>query len=75
MPFDKPYVEPEDLDVGLDATPEDPELPEQHLVPVSPNSPEDLGQAKTPKIQDEDEAPRRIEDRRPTKASRRHYHE
>ena len=29
MPFDKPYVEPEDLDVSPEATPEDPDRPDE----------------------------------------------
>ena len=52
MPFDKPYVEPEDLDVGTDTMPEDPELPEQHPVPGGSKAPEDQP-TEDPKIHDQ----------------------
>lgn len=38
VPYEKPYVEPEDLDVGPDATPEDPGYPDS---PKSPKLTED----------------------------------
>lgn len=38
VPYDTPYVEPEDLDVSPDATPEDPEIPNS---PRSPKLTED----------------------------------
>ncbi len=53
VPYDKPYVEPEDLDVGQDATPEEEDQAREEKPPVS--IPKPMTKPKTkPKTKTED---------------------